>query len=256
MISRDELKEYGRLFDLNLGQAEKFYFQDIILFILNQEYGKNMIFKGGTALRKCYGLDRFSEDLDFTCLIRIDIKELEIGLKRFAMDYEKEVSERENDVRMIIRIKGPLYTGIPQSYCRIQIDLSYRENITIEPNIKRIGMYIAEIPTFEISVMNEIEILAEKIRAIWTRSDAKDIYDLMFLLRKGIRFEKGLVNRKLDLYDSSWDPKIFEERLKMDQNDWKKELGPLVRNVPGYEETRRFIIEKIYEYDSKIDRDF
>jgi len=245
MISRDELKEYSRLFDLNLGQAEKFYFQDIILFILNQEYGKNMIFKGGTALRKCYGLDRFSEDLDFTCLIRIDIKELEIGLKRFAMDYEKEVSERKNDVRMIIRIKGPLYTGIPQSYCRIQIDLSYRENITIEPNIKRIGMYIAEIPTFEISVMNEIEILAEKIRAIWTRSDAKDIYDLIFLLRKGIPFEKDLVNRKLDLYDSSWDREKFEEKLRIDKDDWKKELGPLLRNVPDYEETRQFILEKL-----------
>jgi len=256
MISRDELKEYSRLFDLNLGQAEKFYFQDIILFILNQEYGKNMIFKGGTALRKCYGLDRFSEDLDFTCLIRIDIKELEIGLKRFAMDYEKEVSERENDVKVIIRMKGPLYTGIPQSYCRIQIDLSYREKITIEPNIKRIGMYIAEIPTFEISVMNETEILAEKIRAIWTRSDAKDMYDLMFLLRKGVPFEKDLIDIKLAYYNSVWNPRIFEKKLEIDMDDWKKELGPLVRNVPDYEETRRFIIEKIYEYDSKIDRDF
>lgn len=48
-----------------MGQAEKDYFQEIILFILYREFGRELVFKGGTALTKCYGFDRFSEDLDF-----------------------------------------------------------------------------------------------------------------------------------------------------------------------------------------------
>jgi predicted nucleotidyltransferase component of viral defense system len=229
-----------------MGQAEKYYFQDIILFILNQEYGKNLIFKGGTALRKCYGLDRFSEDLDFTCLKKVDLKKLETDLKRFDLDYDIRSSNRENDLRIFIRIKGPLYiNSLPQSTCKIQIDFSYRENIIIEPSIKRIGMYITEIPTFEISVMNEIEILAEKIRAIWIRSKARDMYDLMFLLKKGIPFEEDLVNKKLSIYNHSWDPKIFEEKLRLKRDEWEIELEPLLRSVPNFEETRQFILEKI-----------
>ena len=39
MIGKEELREYARLRGLNLGQAEKDYFQNIILFILYQLYG-------------------------------------------------------------------------------------------------------------------------------------------------------------------------------------------------------------------------
>ncbi len=66
MISRKELQEYAQIKKLNLGQAEKEYFQNIVLFILYEQFGKELVFKGGTALSKAYGLERFSEDLDFT----------------------------------------------------------------------------------------------------------------------------------------------------------------------------------------------
>ena len=66
MISKDELKEYAKVKDFNLGQAEKNYFQHLILFGLYKEFGKELVFKGGSALTLCYGYNRFSEDLDFT----------------------------------------------------------------------------------------------------------------------------------------------------------------------------------------------
>jgi predicted nucleotidyltransferase component of viral defense system len=44
----------------------KEYLQDIILYILyNNSQTSKLIFYGGSSLRKIYGLDRFSEDLDF-----------------------------------------------------------------------------------------------------------------------------------------------------------------------------------------------
>ena len=89
MITKEELKEYSKIRELNLGQAEKDYFQTIILFILYQDFGKELIFKGGTALSKCFGLDRFSEDLDFTISQDIDIKKIEDGLNRFRIEFEK-----------------------------------------------------------------------------------------------------------------------------------------------------------------------
>jgi hypothetical protein len=49
----------------NLGNAEKDYFQDLLLLAVSRE-SPGLVFKGGTALFKLHGLDRFSEDLDFT----------------------------------------------------------------------------------------------------------------------------------------------------------------------------------------------
>lgn len=45
MITKSELKEYARLKHLNLGQAEKEYFQDIVLFIIYERFGREIVFK-------------------------------------------------------------------------------------------------------------------------------------------------------------------------------------------------------------------
>src|SRR3989344_3200217 len=101
IISKDELKKYAKMLKMNLGHAEKDYFQNILLFILYQEYGNDIIFKGGTALKKCYGLNRFSEDLDFTCQNKISTEKLETGMKRFGIEFEKEIKEYDNGLKVI-----------------------------------------------------------------------------------------------------------------------------------------------------------
>lgn len=89
MITKEELRDYAKIRNLNLGQAEKDYFQNIILFIIYLEYSKSIIFKGGTAISKCYNSNRFSEDLDFTCENNFNANIIERGLKRFRVDYQR-----------------------------------------------------------------------------------------------------------------------------------------------------------------------
>jgi len=110
MIDRKELEEYAKIKGLNLGQAEKDYVQTIMLFILYQKYGRELVFKGGTALNKCFNLDRFSQDIDFTSAVPDDFsKTILSGLERFLISAEFE--ERRNDsIKTRFKIKGPLYT--------------------------------------------------------------------------------------------------------------------------------------------------
>jgi predicted nucleotidyltransferase component of viral defense system len=55
----------------------KEYLQSHILFaIFNSEIGNDLVFYGGTALRKIYGLDRMSEDLDFEVNRPVKLKEI------------------------------------------------------------------------------------------------------------------------------------------------------------------------------------
>lgn len=63
-MEREELQLYKGKTGYNLRQLELDYYQH---FVLSKIYeGFNTIyFKGGTCLQKCYGIKRFSEDLDF-----------------------------------------------------------------------------------------------------------------------------------------------------------------------------------------------
>ena len=71
MISRKEIRDFSDKYNVYKNTID----QDWTLgHILNAIYSleenrKNLVFKGGTALKKCYFKEyRFSEDLDFTLL--------------------------------------------------------------------------------------------------------------------------------------------------------------------------------------------
>lgn len=246
MITKEELKEYAMARGLkNLGHAEKDYFQNIILFILSQNYGKNLVFKGGTALNKCFGLNRFSEDLDFTAKEKISLAKLETGLKRFRIEFETENKEYANGLKAILRIKGPLYIGVPPSKCKLILDFSFRENILLKPRIKNIGRFLEEIPSFDVFVMQEKEILAEKTRAIMTRAKARDVYDLWFLLEKGILFDKDLVEKKLEYYKEKWSFDKFAESITMKKIVWETELKPTITTIPDFNKVKKEILQAV-----------
>ncbi|MCX6814612.1 MAG: nucleotidyl transferase AbiEii/AbiGii toxin family protein [Candidatus Aenigmarchaeota archaeon] len=245
MISRKELQEYAKTVGLNLGQAEKDYFQNILLFLIYRNYGKDIVFKGGTALKKCYGIARFSEDLDFTCLSEMKIEKIEDGLRRFNLEFETETKKYPVGLKVTFRIKGPLYNGIRFSLCKLIMDFSFRENVILNPNIKTIGRFLEEIPTFDVFVMQEPEILAEKVRAILTRTTARDVYDIWFLLNNGVKFDQNLVKKKLEYYNQKWNPREFSRKLGMKSSIWKTELESLIPNVPDFREARKLILENV-----------
>lgn len=244
MITRKELAEYAKMTGLNLGQAEKDYFQNMLLFVLYQIYSTDLIFKGETALKKCYGLNRFSEDLDFTCTGEFDMEEVQKGLKRFKLEFTAKRKEYENGLKITLSIKGPLYTGVPQSLCGFIVDVSFRENVILPSEIKTIGRFLEEIPSFDVVVMQEKEILAEKIRAILSRKKARDVYDLWFLLGKDVEADATLIEEKFKYYKQSWDIKELEKKLDGIEDIWITELKHQVRNIPEFREVKNLILSQ------------
>lgn len=248
MISLEELKEYARLKKLNLGQAEKEYFQNIVLFILYEHFGKELIFKGGTALSRAYGLERFSEDLDFTLSRLVDIHTiLEAGFKKFFLDAEIIEEKNQNSFNYIVRIKGPLYMGRRESFCKIELDISLREKIFLDPKLVTLGRLLKELPSFDVPVMDMREILAEKVRAIMTRTKARDVYDIWFLLKEETPVDVLLINEKLKYYEIIYSLKEFKKHLVFKKDIWVSELSPLIRVVPLFHDVHKFIMEKMPE---------
>ena len=93
--------------------------------------------------------------------------------------------------------------------------------------------------------MQEQEVLSEKIRALMTRRKARDVYDVWFLLNKGVKFNVKIINEKLSYYNLKWDVKIFEKRILDNKKIWKTELKPLLNSVPDFESVKKEIMEKV-----------
>jgi predicted nucleotidyltransferase component of viral defense system len=246
MISIERLREYAKLKSFNLGQAQIDYYQEIILFILSREFGNELLFKGGTALTKCFGFDRFSEDLDFNLSIDINVEKIiSRGLKNFYIEFEALEKNYKNSKNLIYRLKGPLYNGNRNSLCKISLDFSLREKNVLDGIISRIGLHIDEIPSFDIIVMAKEEIFAEKIRAIYTRNKARDLYDLYFLIKTKVKPDKKLINTKLELYSLNFEVETFKEMINNKETIWESEMENLTKTYPDFKELKKEIFNAI-----------
>lgn len=228
---------------------------------------ERLIFKGGTALKKCYfGNYRFSEDLDFSVISSIPKKE-----KLFTAVIEscKITEERMNefaDVRLIVeryeekdahpfeqeafkvRAKFPWHR---EPLTSAKIEITMQESILFPPVMKKIiHPYDEDIDT-SIQIYSLEEIVLEKLRAILQktkklheegrdRSRTRDYYDLWRIFttfESSLYFDdfSGSLQKKCDLKnvhftgaDSFFDP-IMMETVK---RTWKQWLGNLVSDLP------------------------
>ena len=251
MISIEELRKISKLKGIfNLGNTEKDYIQDIVLLSISRNTKDEMIFKGGTCLYKFYKLDRFSEYIDFTLgkEINIDrlIQKIISDLSYFEIETEIKSTKRVmNSIMITLRSKGPLYKGFPQTLSSIGIDVNLKSTIDLEPMLAKYNTFYSDIPSFSLMIMQETEILAEKIRAIISRTKARDVYDLWFLLEKGVNFDEKLIEKKLKYYKQEWDSKEFMKKLDLKKRVWEIELRPLVKSPPDFSKVKNFIMKRI-----------
>lgn len=80
---------------------------DILNFVYQDSEYQNLIFTGGTCLRKLYGLDRLSEDLDFDYASKFDIDKFAAKIKSYFVSklQYKKVEFRISGNRQTLFIK-------------------------------------------------------------------------------------------------------------------------------------------------------
>jgi predicted nucleotidyltransferase component of viral defense system len=240
MLNRKSLESIKTVLGFNLGQVERDYLQHILLLFLYRHAGNWLVFKGGTALQKTLGLNRFSEDLDFTSGKEQGLLEIAYRVRddvaNFGFDNEVEIRKNISEV-ISYRIKGPLYDGTQKSMVVLRLDISLREQVVLKENIREVVPVYTDLAPYLVTMMDTEEILAEKIRAIMTRNKARDIFDARFLIAKKIPVNIELANKKLEYYDMKFEKELFIETLMSKKRIWEKELKPLVGYVPDFAKT-------------------
>jgi predicted nucleotidyltransferase component of viral defense system len=250
MKSKKDLEGLRSTLGLNIWQIERDYLQHLFLFFLSRHDSGNFIFKGGTALQKLYGLNRFSVDLDFT--LRginskpiVILEEIKKDFNNFGFNSNIKINKKKESITSNIKIKGPLHVGTDKSISSLKIEISMREKILTVPERKEIIPIYDDIPSYFVLIMSLEEILAEKIRAIMTRSKARDVYDIWFLLRKNVKINKEIVNEKLKFYNKSFDKKLLISNIKTIGKVWETELKPLVTFIPDFKTVSKEIEESM-----------
>lgn len=230
MITRAQLRElHGG--DLPLHILEQDYVQSLFLMEL---YGRDdhIVFKGGTFIKHAYGLDRFSEDLDFTLRDEFDIvKVIDQAAKRldrYGITAEVEdLTRGRPSINARLRYRGPLYNGTPRSIGTIRIEVSRRDDIILAPVWTRLFFKYPETAVVNVLSLRKEEVLAEKVRALSTRSKGRDLYDVWFLLNQGAVPDRELFVRKMQVVEK--EPVVS---IGISEEDWKYDLKNILVRPP------------------------
>lgn len=173
------------------------YLQVLILKAIYQsKYGSGLCFVGGTCLRICHDLKRYSEDLDFT--LDKEIQNYSFGelntiivsfLKHTNFDVDVHVSEEKIVQKSFIRVGKVLHTFGVSSL------KSQKIHVKLEIDTNPVPIGSGEMESFFVTKFNEMfpilkhtdhTLFAGKICAVLNREYTKgrDFYDLLWYLNR------------------------------------------------------------------------
>ncbi|MHA2334377.1 MAG: nucleotidyl transferase AbiEii/AbiGii toxin family protein [Candidatus Hodarchaeales archaeon] len=224
----------------DLVRIESEYFQDLILYFLSSYPG--IIFKGGTAMRKSWNAKRFSADLDFVGDLPPDVLD-ELIMKLDQCGYPARIGEvREyegDDITVKLVIKGIVYL-----YHHLTIDIFPTSPVTLTPQLKQLDSFFPDIPSFSFLVMSPNEILAEKVRALFSRDRSQDLYDINFLLDVA-SINMQLVHEKLDYSRLSFSLDDLKREISNLKEIWETELAVMLpeTEVMSFDEVEKRVLK-------------
>ncbi|OIN87316.1 MAG: hypothetical protein CO092_00035 [Candidatus Aenigmarchaeota archaeon CG_4_9_14_3_um_filter_37_18] len=252
MLTKEQLILMARRNGLPLFTQERDYFQMMFLSRLYSQKNQ-LVFKGGTCLKLAYNLPRFSEDLDFICLNRS--KALKSLLEKVLDELKligingKLTNEKiaKSSAGYKVVYQGPLYTGKTISKGGIRIDVSFRKDMVLKPELMSITSEYPDIQPFLAYCMPMEEIFAEKVRALIKRSKPRDIYDVWFLINRNVKIDRKLIIKKINLQGLKFDLKKLENEIGDKRKDWKSDLSTLLSTIPDFDAVKNNIIKKLKE---------
>lgn len=220
-----------------------------------------LVFKGGTALKRCYFGDyRFSEDLDFTLAEPRELDVILAGLEAVYAEVQRasgivvrfaraDRKSHQNSHTFYLSYEGPLPAASPKE---VKVDITIREQLVrpVEdrPVLRGYEEY-ADLPEdAPVRVYALEEIAVEKLVALTdkARNEPRDLYDLWHLTSEGLIDFSTLipeVEAKLDFRGRTRDAMTAELATKEARYKklWAVRLGQQMAALPPFDEVFRAV---------------
>lgn len=234
-VVKKMLEKYNCVSEKDYVNALKEIFQEIALLGLwRAKFFEQAAFYGGSALRILYGLDRFSEDLDFTLLhpnkafnLTHYNKAIADELYSFGFNVEvltKNKNNKTNIESAFIKADTKKQFLVIEAPREISSRLHHMQNIKIkmEVDINPPGEFTTEVKPllqpipFFVKTLTQPDLFAGKVHAIlcrpWQkRVKGRDWYDFVWYIANNIPI--NLIHLKERLIQSSaWEQKEFSKK--------------------------------------------
>mgnify|MGYP000206358888 CR=1 FL=1 len=193
----------------------------ILKIIFDKNYFKNIVFIGGTALKIIYGLNRFSEDLDFSLENNNNfnfkqlITDIKVYFDKIGINCGFKKGGKGPVLNTFLRFPDLLYTAgisrLKTQNLNIKIEIDTKPPKGGEKEISLINQFYI----FQVVHYNLSSLFAGKLHAILFRkyNKARDFYDLLWYLTKKVEPNYVLLNNAV-MQTQKKDLKVDKERLK------------------------------------------
>jgi hypothetical protein len=242
---KEMMDRYKNIPISDLDKLREILQQSALLGLYRTHFFKHAAFYGGTALRILYGLNRFSEDLDFSLLQKntdFDFTPFLTGLQQemYGMGFEVTVEEKEkkestgilsaflkaNTLNLMIELhEHHRIGGHPDQRLKIKIE------IDVDPPLgfRTTSALVKEPTPFQVVTYHPSDLFSGKMHAILYRSwknrvKGRDWFDLIWFIQKGIPLNFTHLQQRIDhigdhaLKDPAHFLKVLKE--KIDSIDW------------------------------------
>jgi predicted nucleotidyltransferase component of viral defense system len=183
-----------------------------------------LVFGGGSMLRLCHELNRYSVDLDFWFTRNISQNDyFDKICKVFEKNYEITDSQMKR-FTLLFELRSGLYPKRLKIEIRREMkDCDYQEKIAFSRfNTKQV---VLKAHTLDQTMKN-------KVRAFLNRGEVRDCFDIEFLLRRGVKLP-ALADAQYSEFQNKLDH--FKDR------DFKVKLGSILESdIRNYYATNRF----------------
>lgn len=246
MINYNQIRILSSKLGVTEEVIEKDYFIDLVLLFLSKDnyLKENLIFRGGTALKKIYFRDyRFSEDLDLLIESNENLRgyeeKLHEVLLKISSEYPVQLNKRlefEKD-RLQFYVIYDLISDI-RAVKELKIDICKDTHISSYQKRRLLSLH-REFDEEDIQIKTyDLEAIAsDKIgRILDNTNEARDIYDLWFIL-KMTNSPENIKKEFKDKYEYNINlPNLIDAVLREEyKSTWKIRLKNQVINLPGYD---------------------
>jgi len=261
-LIQDRLDSYNCKSNIEEEHAIREITQEVVLAALGRtEFFKQALFQGGTCLRIFYGLNRFSEDMDFILKETIRDFQLQPHLQAVsdeleAYGYDVEIADRskaivavkkaflkDDSLGKVLQLKYVDRSG-PARKIRVKLEVD-----TYPPSGSGMEIKYVDFPFISsVTVQDKPSLFAGKLHALLCREYVKgrDWYDFLWYTSQSVGVNYVFLASALN-QQGSWRHKDIQVDLK-----WcLKHLEDKIKSVDwaaAREDVRRFV--KATEYPS------
>ena len=183
-----------------------------------------LVFGGGTMLRLCHELNRYSVDLDFWFIKNVaQQKYFEKIQREFKNDYEITDSQMKHHT-ILLELRSSLHPKRLKIEIRKEVkDCDYQEKIAFSKFSTR--QVLLKAHTLK-------QMMQNKVAAFLDRGEIRDCFDIEFLLRRGIALPADIGDFAVE---------FRQKLLGFKERDFKVKLGSIVESkTRAYYTTNKF----------------